>query len=70
MPIDATSAATPTVTRRSLAARRNRPLLNDEELRGQGARAQLHRQLPGFLYREIAAHLPRSAEDRLADHRR
>jgi hypothetical protein len=58
-PIEATSAATlPTVTRRSLAAGRNRPLLNDDELRGQGARAQLYRQLLGCLDREIAAHLP------------
>ena len=32
----------------------------------QGARAQLHRQLLGRHYREIAAHLPRAAEDRLA----
>ena len=50
----------------SLAAGRNHTLLDDRKFRGQRACAQLHRQLLGRLYCEIAAHLPRTAEDRLA----
>ena len=54
----------------SLAAGRNHALLHHRKVRGQCACAQLHRQLLGRFYREIAAHLPGAAEDRLADHRR
>ena len=53
-----------------LAAGRNHPLLHHCKFCGQRACGQLHRQLLDRLYREIAAHLPRAAEDRLADHRR
>ncbi len=42
-------------------------LLDDGELRGQRARAQLDREIVGALDREVARDLPRAAEDRLAD---
>src|SRR5690606_25858776 len=48
--------------------RTNRALLDDSQLGGQGARAELNGQIICALNGEIAGNLAGPAEDRLADH--